>query len=261
MKVFISVVVMLSVGLSSALAGITQYADSSTFDYKYEMDTAPNNQDLDSNGGDDWWDDGVPTVSGGFATNTAQDQIYRGDFTLGGPAPSIWRAVVSAGAAADWTLEVRVSKTGGTQSNLGWFGIATANEAESNSSRLNIEDDRISLSAGTDPSATDYAVGTDFASGYHTIRIAHDSADNEYYYWVNETLLNDDLDTPIAGVNGTGFDNSTFIGDFSGTLAGDYSIDYIRIDETPYAIPEPAALGLVGLLGVVYLFHRRLLKK
>lgn len=228
-------------------SAITLTKDSASFDYRYEMSTQPNNQDLDSNGTDDWFDTGVPTVSGGFAANTANDQIFRGDFS-----GSIWRAVANT-AAADWTMEIRVAKTVGTQGTNGWFGIATANAGESNSSRFYIKDDRVVAND------TNYLIGNNFGNGsYVTIRIAHDAADNHNYFWVNGTLLNTNLSTPILGVNGTGFDNSTFIGDYSPTgFDGDYSIDYIRLDTGAFApVPEPRA-ALMGGIGMLLLLRRR----
>ena len=236
---------------SSANAAITLAKDSADFAYQYEMDAAPNNQDLDANGTDDWWDAGIPSVSGGYAVNTAADQIYRGDF--GG---SIWRTVASnnSGTVA-WTLEITVGKTGGTQGTNGWFGIAT--DVEANSSALYIKDDRITIEQGAID--LDFLVGTDFTTGYHTIRVAHDAAADSYYYWVNGTLLNDDLSTPIAPGNGNFASlQSVFIGDFSGTgLAGDYSIDHIRLDGGAFApVPEPSS-ALFGSLGLLALLRRR----
>lgn len=235
-----------------ANGAISLFGDSSTFDYKYEMDVQPNNVDLDSNGVDDWWDASIPAVSGGlvsFINSGNNAQIFRGDFNAGSGG-SIWREIANT-AAADWTMEISVRKDGGTQGSLGWFGIATANFLESNSSRINIHDDRVSTAAA------EYLVGSDFTSDFVTVRIAHDSADNEFYYWVNGTLLNDDLSTPIAGVNGTNFDNSTFIGDFSGTIAGDFSIDYIRLDTDAIGlVPEPSAF-MLSSLSLILLLRRR----
>lgn len=235
-----------------ATAAISLFGDSSTFDYKYEMDVQPNNVDLDSNGGDDWWDANIPAVSGGLVsfTNSGNNlQIFRGDFNAGSGG-SIWREVANT-AAADWTLEISVRKDGGTQGSFGWFGIATANLGESNSSRINIHDDRISTASA------EYLVGSDFISDFVTVRIAHDAADNQNYYWVNGTLLNDDLSTPIAGVNGTSFDNSTFIGDFTSQIAGNFSIDYIRLDTDAIGvIPEPSAI-MFGSISLVFLLRRR----
>lgn len=233
-------------------AAITSQLASSAFQYRYEMDTAPNNQNLDGNGVDDWFDTGVPTVAGGFAANTAADQIFRGDFN-----GSIFRAVANA-ATADWTMEITVAKTGGSQGTNGWFGIATDPAGETLSSALYIKDDRISIEAGT--TDLDFMVGTSFNSGtYHTIRIAHDSIANSYYYWVNGTLLNSNLSTAIApgnpNVNASG---AVFIGDYSSTISGNYSIDSIRIDSTgAFApVPEPAA-AILGGFGLLALLRRR----
>lgn len=252
-----STALSLSLLAASALgagAAITAFGDSTTFDYLYEMDTAPNNQDLDGNGTDDWWDAGIPTVSSGFAANTADNQIYRGDFNGVGGNDSIWREVVSAGAAADWTLEVRVARTNQTlpEGANGWFGIAVANLGESNSAKLELHTDYVTFGGNT------YLAGTTAIGDgtYNTYRIAHDAADNEFYVWVNNTLLNPNLSTPLNGANGSAFDNSTFIGDYTGGIAGDWSIDYIRLDNAALGIPEPTAALLLGL-GSLGLLRRR----
>ncbi len=231
-----------------AAAAISLTKDSSAFDYRYEMDSQPNNQDLDGNGTDDWLDAGVPTVAGGYAVNIGADQIFRGDF--GG---SIWRVVVPTNTGTDaWTLEITVGKTGGTQGSNGWFGIAT--DVEAFSSALYIKDDRISIEKGT--TDLDFMTGTAFGDGtYHTIRIAHDSIVNSYYYWVDGILLNTDLSTPITPGNANfASAQSTFIGDYGGGFTGNYSIDSIRLTSGAFApVPEPAAalLGAFGLLGLL----------
>ncbi len=250
----------LAVTTMAANAAITLTGDSSTFDYKYEMDVNPGGQNLDSLGAEDWFNgtsSGItkPPVSGGVAVSnlTNKEQLFRGDFNAGG-AGSVWRELVSGGASSTWTLEVSMRKTSGTQGAKGWFGIATANSGESNSSAFEIHDDRVSLTGGAD-----YLAGSDFSSGFQTIRIAHDAVDNAYYYWVNGTLLNADLSTPIAGANGRAFDNNTFIGNYSGDFgSGEWEIDYIRIDtDAGAAVPEPSSTVLLGLGGLALILRRR----
>jgi hypothetical protein len=247
----------LAVTTMAANAAISLSGDSSTFDYLYEMDVDPTTQDQNSGGGNDWFNGtsgGItsPVVSGGFAVsnNATSAELFRGDFGAGGEG-SIWRETVSGGAASTWTLEISVANT--SSSTGTWFGIATANLAEGNSSAFLIGADRVTVGG------VDYMVGTDFNTGaYHDIRIAHDAVDNAYYYWVDGTLLNADLSTAIAGTNGTGFDNNTFIGQYSGSHAGDFSIDYIRLDTDAIAVvPEPSSTALLGLGGLALILRRR----
>lgn len=267
MSKLLTITLLLSVITALTNADITSFADSSTFDYRYEMDVDPTTQNLDSLGAEDWFagtSGGVTApnnFSGGIASSNSSaatpEVLWRGDFNTGGGG-SMWRELVSDGAASDWTLEISVRKDGGTQGSLGWFSIATANLGESNSMRFNFEDDRVSVSDGT--TATDYLVGTNFADGsFHTVRIAHDTADNAHYIWVNDVLLNDDLSTPIAGINGSAFVNSTFIGDYTGSVSGDWSVDYMRFDTDALGVvPEQGAFALLaGLAGMCFVALRR----
>jgi hypothetical protein len=51
------------------------------------------------------------------------------------------------------------------------------------------------------------------------------------------------------------------LGDFSTGIGGDWEVDYIRYDDSgAYAIPEPASLGLLGLMGFIYLVKRRMVR-
>lgn len=254
MKTFLASILVLLALVVPSWCAITATKDSADFTYIVTMDVQPNNQDIDANGTDDWWDAGAPTVSMGYAVNTAADQIFRGDFT-----GSLWRTVVTDNTGTvPWTLEVTVGKTGGTQGTNGWFGIAT--DVEVNSSAFYIKDDRVAIENG----ATDreFMAGTAFGDGsYHTVRIAHDAVANSYYYWVDGSLLNPDLSTPF-GTSNPSFNNgatSVFIGDYSSTFTGNYSIDTIRLTPGAFApVPEPSTSTLlVGLLAVGLASRRR----
>jgi hypothetical protein len=164
----------------SAKADIIAYKDSADFNYKYEMNVNPSGQDLDSNSVSDWFSgvagsQTIPqTYTGGVAQSdqsaSTPENLFRTDY--GG---SITRATL--GAATPWTLEMRVRKVSGTQGSDGWFGSAFQNPGANFSARANFEDDRVSY-RGSGGDNVDYMVGTDFTSGFHTMRIAFEGNDN-----------------------------------------------------------------------------------
>lgn len=176
--------------------------------------------------------------------------LFRTDF--GG---SITRNTL--GAETPYTIEVTVAKTGGTQGSQGWFSMALQSPGRSDSARFAFKDDRVTFRT-TGGTFTEYLTGGDFDSGAQTVRIAYEGSNN-YYVWVNDTLLNADLSTPLQGGNGSfNTGGAWFIGDFSGDTGGDWDIDYIRYESgTAYApVPEPA-FALLGGLGILTILRRR----
>lgn len=265
----ISQLLTLSAAISASLlfaaitanAQIINFADSSTFDYQYEMDVNPSTQDLDSNSTADWfWSVAggaiIPqTYTGGVAVSNQSAPtpqiLFRTDY--GG---SITRATL-ANANSPWTIELAVRKTGGTQGADGWFGVAMQNPGASQSVRVNFEDDRVSYRAGAN---VDYLVGTNFAdSSFHTMRIAYEGSDS-YYVWIDGVLLNSDLSTGFAGGNGSfNTGGSWFFGDFSTGLGGDWEVDYIRFDTSALGVvPEPSSFALLaGFSALAFVMLRR----
>ncbi len=107
----------------------------------------------------------------------------------------------------------------------------------------------------------EHLIGTDFSTGFHTVRIAYEG-NNSYFVWVNEILLNDGLTTldGFTGNNPTFNDfGALFVGDFSTGIDGDWAVDYIRYDDTgAYAIPEPTVVGLMTLAAFGLIVRRRI---
>lgn len=240
--------------------GVTLTQNSSDFAYLYEMDVNPTSQDLDANSTADFF---IGTASGLTAPQTYSSGI--GSSSQGASPPeilfrtdfggSVTRNTLSANTP--YTIEVTVAKTGGTQGSQGWFSMALQSPGRSDSARFAFKDDRVTFRT-TGGTFTEYLTGGDFDSGAQTVRIAYEGFNN-YYVWVNDTLLNADLSTPIQGGNGSfNTGGAWFIGDFSGDTGGDWNIDYIRYESgTAYApVPEPA-LSLLGALGLTALLRRR----
>ncbi|MCP4099777.1 MAG: PEP-CTERM sorting domain-containing protein [Planctomycetaceae bacterium] len=246
-----------ALSMQTVHADIIVSIDSADFTYLYEMDVNPDGQDLDSNSTNDFFSGNAgglispQTYSGGFASSnqsaSPQEILFRTDF--GG---SITRNTLS-NANSPWTIETRVRKDASTSQGAdGWFGIALQNPGSSQSVRVNFEDDRISMrNSGAN---TDYLTGTNFAdSNFHTLRIAYEG-NNSYFVWADDQLLNIDVTTASGFGGGNGSFNAGgawFIGDFSGGLAGDWDVDYIRYTNSGAFSPVPEPTSFVLFTGAI----------
>ncbi|MFN3166213.1 MAG: PEP-CTERM sorting domain-containing protein [Phycisphaeraceae bacterium] len=229
--------------------------DSSTFDFKYEMDVVSSTQDLDANTVSDWFGGvagglTIPQVSGGIAGSDlgAGEQLWRSD--IGG---SISRAAI----LGDYTIEFSVfvnSDGNGGAGTAGYFGVVLDHVNDTPSLRLNIDANEVNFNFdGADPIAT-----ADNTDGFHTFRIAYDTSNgsDDYYVWRDGVLLGG----PIAPTNGSANGSGVFfLGNFSGSLGGNWQVDYIRIDKDgAFApVPEPGSLVLLALGGLTLARRRR----
>lgn len=214
-----------------AVAAPTDAQSSTQFTYQYEMDALLGTQNLDGNGTEDWFNGAVsgltqPTVSGGFGvsdqTASPAEILWRTDF--GG---SLTRATVTG----DFTIEFSVQLEAGTQDggDVGTFGVAFQQPGQTQSIRINIDEDNVN-GGGLGTVAT-----TSNTDTQHVYRVAREGTNN-WYLWRDGVLLNSDLATPVAGSNGNvnsgGF---WFLGDFTGSLSGEWDVDYIRVTESVVA--------------------------
>ena len=220
------------------------------------MDVVPSTQDLDAAGSaTDWFagtvgGDTIPSVSGGVAVsnNAAGERLFRTDF--GG---SITRQSVTG----DMTIEVSVhvnSDGNGGAGSTGYFAFALQRPGESDSFRMTIDANEVNFdSGGTNAIAT-----ADNTDGFHVFRIANTGDD--YFVWRDGVLLNADENSPFAPTNGSfNTGGAWFLGDFSGSIGGNWEVDYIRVDNGgAFApVPEPSSLALLGLGGLLIARRRR----
>lgn len=235
---------------SSCYAVPAGQLDSSNFDYRYEMDLTPNNQDLDGNGADDWWDVGVPSVASGIASG-GSDLLYRSDFGNAPGAHSIWRA--NFPDDGDYTVEVSVRVlTTGAEGSRGSLSASFVREDDDSTSILYVSRDGQAYNTGVDNPAT--LGSNDNTDGFHVFRVAREGSD--LWIWRDSVLLNPGglallEDSDVNGATGL------FVGDTGSATAGDWELDYIRITPGAFApVPEPATAGLIGM-GALMLIGRR----
>lgn len=238
-----------------ALAVPTTMVDSSQFTFKYEMNTLLGSQDLDGNANPDWFagvSGGItqPTVAGGLGISNqaaaTPEILWRTDFTN-----SLSRSTVNG----NFTIEASIRLNGdSTPSNTGGFGFALQQPGQTNSLRFNIDETNVSFnSTGTGAIAT----GSN-SDGFHLYRIAFEGANN-YWVWRDGVLLNTNLATPFVGSNGSfNASGAWFLGDFTGSINGNWNVDFIRVTAGSFAptVPEPAT-GAMLLTAVAATALRR----
>ncbi len=198
---------------------------STLFPWLYEMTLAPNNQNLDNAGGDDWYDTAAPPVSGGVAQGGA-GLFFRGDYT-----GSLWRLGLTNGNyTAEFSVNVQTNGAEGALGSLAFFGEKPADLNQG--LRLNIKRQGQTVSNG---STVTQALGADDnTAGFHAFRVARIAA-GRYELWRDGKRL---TTAPVTGVN-DGNNDAGFLGAFSTSLSGGWQLDWLRLTAGAYAPDRP----------------------
>jgi VCBS repeat-containing protein len=228
--------------------GPRQSEASENFEYLYEMDVNPATQDLDGAGAaTDWFAGVVSNVSipqnysDGVASSdqSAGEVLFRTD--IGG---SIQRESLTG----DFTIEVAARVLGPIDGgDVGGFGIALDPVGSASSLRLNIGLDNVSLD-GDGKSAISTGLNSD---AMHSYRIAYVAEEDVYWVWRDDQLLYGGAEG-IAGTNGNfNSSGSFFIGDFSGSISGEWEVDHIRLADEAFspAYAEDTATVTIAVTG------------
>jgi hypothetical protein len=218
---------------TSSVVSITTQLASTAFAYRYEMDVDPSSQDLDAAGSANDWrpggsgNFGIPSETGGIARSNASTSppgnLFRTD-----DAGSIQRQSLLGG---DFTIEAGIKVIGPEGADAGIFGFALDPGGDNSSFRFNIGDQRVSLDGDANNEITTESNSDDF----HVYRIAWVSEADQYTVWRDGV----EVYSGLGGTNGPFSDaGGFFIGDFSGSLSGEWEVDYLRLHNEAVA---PAA--------------------
>jgi len=152
--------------------------------------------------------------------------LFRSDF--GG---SIQRQSLLGGS---FTIELAAKVVGAKEvEDVGIFGVALDPGGASSSFRLNVD----TLEVSQNDDAADLLATGDNGDAMHVFRIAYSLNDDRYWAWRDGVLIYGvDLMTGVVGTNG-GFNDSGafFLGDFTGSLSGEWAVDYIRLHDDAVA--------------------------
>ena len=245
-------------GTTQAFFGVPNSLDSTSFDFQYEMDVNPSEQDLDAVGSTfDWWINqaqatGVDqvmwipqTYAAGIASSNQNaappEALFRTDYTA---------SISRESLLGDFTVEVALQLKAGTIAfpdfDLGGFGMFI-NPPDQTAFRLNINEDELSTGLGDEIASTANNTG-----GMTVFRIAYVEADQRFWVWRDGVLVYGNTASPGGGVEGSepsiyaggGF----LLGDFAGDLSGDWDVDYIRLHNEAVA-PTGAISGELAVTG------------
>jgi len=227
---------------TASIVSIDAQLSSNFFAYRYEMDVDPSSQDLDMAGSANDWRPGgdgsfgIPAVAGGIAisnaTTSPPGNLFRTD-----DAGSIQRESLLGG---DFTIEVALKIISPDGGGSGIFGFALDPGGDNSSFRLNINNMNVSLD-GNGNSLVDTASNAD---DFHVFRIAWVSEADQYTVWRDGV----EVYSGLGGTNGPFSDaGAFFIGDFSGSLEGEWEVDYIRLHNQAVAPAAPVPLKITRI--------------
>ncbi|MCA9518632.1 MAG: hypothetical protein KC635_27035, partial [Myxococcales bacterium] len=207
---------------------------SSSFEYRYEMDSEPGQLDLDGSGRADFYygtSSTRPNLSDGIATG-ARNDYYR---SYG--SREIWLSRFDSVSPFSIEVRVRIDESDGSD---GAFGIEAAHVVGwvERGVRLTIGDDGVLWNSST---ADETVLGppADNTSDYHTFRLGRDD-DGAYWVWRDGVLLNPDGVGLSAGDYVTSSAGLRVGATMQGDVDGAWSLDYLRLSRSFSApgIPE-----------------------
>jgi len=203
--------------------------DSSRFDFKYEMDVLPTEQDLDGDGykdfagGGDW----LTLQGNGIATFDMRDNAnYIQSNAAVGQEGCVWRKYAPT-AATGYTIELRmriISQVSGKP----LAAALTASEGSNCDLMLSFKES--SLIWGTDTNAKIANFAT--TNTFHTYRVAKLPSANQFVLWCDGNLVTNTLNDAMPTYNGL---NRLLLGAVGTNFRSLAEVDYLRFTKGAYA--------------------------
>ncbi len=218
-------------GMVFGAASDLPVVDSSKFDFKYEMDVLPTEQDLDNDGYKDFIGGGAwLTLQGnGTARFDMRDNAkYLQSMSPVGQDGCVWRRYAPT-AATGYTVEVRMRIISPVQ---GKTFAAALNLSEGSNCDLMLTFTSGSLIWGNDVTAKIANFAT--TNAFHTYRVARLPSENHFVLWCDGNLVTNSLGDAMTN---TGL-NRLLLGAFGTDFRSLAEVDYLRFTKGAYAPPQ-----------------------
>ena len=227
LKQFVRLSVAVAAGEVFGAASDLPQRDSSTFDFKYEMEFLPTVEDLDGDGFNDFTINNGETwltASGyGYATfECSQPNRYIGSDAAGGTAGGTWKGY-GASAQTGFTIETRLRVT--AESGITSAFCLWANATENLHAFLNFKTNALLWGTST------VLTNMDVASKFHTYRIVQAAGANVYSVWCDGKLVRENLGTGYSG----NVARRLLIGSIGSNYRGGARVAYLRFTKGGYA--------------------------
>ncbi len=234
LKRFTAICAVAAAGMVLGATSDLPVLDSSKFDFKYEMDVLPTEQDLDNDGYKDFtggsaW---LTLVGGGIARfDMSASSAYIQSSAATGADGCVWRRYAPT-AATGYTIEVRMRVLSQNQGSSLAVGLA-ASEGSNNDALLSL--DTYSFGWENNPRVELARFAT--TNAFHTYRIAKIPSENRFALWCDDNFVTNGLSDALVGYNGL---NRLLLGAIGGSYRSVVDVDYLRFTKGAYA-PKPPA--------------------
>jgi len=218
-------------GLAFGAASDLPQRDSTTFDFKYEMESLPTEEDLDEDGFVDFTmnnSDWLGKTTQGFSVfDCSQSSRYIMSGAAGGEAGGAWQRY-GVTAQTGYTIEIRLRVTAETAGTTAAFCLQASVPDSNVHAMLNFKTNMV-LWGNTGMTTTLTNMNTSIA--FHTYRLVREPGKVTFSVWCDGNLVAENLGT---GMN-YGTLNRLLVGSIGGAWKGGARVAWLRFTKGGYA--------------------------